>query len=422
MKAHLNDLMERIFSLSKHGIKMGLDNMVLAVKAIELDLSSIRFIHIAGTNGKGSTAATLNSLIREHSKGQKTGLYTSPHLIKFNERIIVDGKQISDDEMVKIADIIFTKCVDIPLTFFEFTTLMALCHFINNNVRFAIMETGLGGRLDATNIITPEISIITSIDYDHMEYLGETLPQIAIEKAGIFKHNSYTIIGKTSCNDVLKKQAMNVGVKKLFELEKHFHYSTHEDGSFDFLINNKVIYAGLNKKLLGEHQYTNSSLAIMAFDLLGLRGSKETITKALNNVVWPGRLELLNIKGKKAYLDVSHNIEGMRKTIEFIKSEHKKDPVYAACGFMKDKDYSKMIGILEEISTKIFLIPTIVPGRELSKNDYQKLLLKRQNSNLLICNDFSDAINRMMKEDGILLFTGSIYSYEHLYKLLKEVE
>jgi len=422
MKAPLNDLMDRIFSLSKHGIKMGLDNMVLAIKALKLDLSGIRFVHIAGTNGKGSTAVTLSSLIRAHANGKKTGLYTSPHLIKFNERISIDGKEITDEEMIKIADIIFTKCANIPLTFFEFTTLMALHHFINNKVDFAIMETGLGGKLDATNIIEPEISIITSLDYDHMEYLGETLQQIAIEKAGIFKKSCSVIIGKTSSNDILKEQAKNIGVKKILELDKDFKYSTNKDGSFDFLINDKAVYSELRKNLLGEHQYANSSLAVMALNFLGLKGTKESITNALSNIVWPGRLELLRIKGKKVYLDVSHNIQGMQKTIKFIKSEHKKDFIYTACGFMKDKDYSKMIEMLEEISKKVFLIPTVVPGRELTKNDYEKLLLKRQNSKLLICNDFNDAITNVLKEEGILLFTGSIYSYEHLHNLLKEVE
>ena len=422
MKANLNDLMGRIFSLSKHGIKMGLDNMVLAIKALELDISNIRFIHIAGTNGKGSTAVTLNNLIREHSTGHKTGLYTSPHLIKFNERIIVDGKQIFDEEMLKIAGTIFKKCAEIPLTFFEFTTLMALCHFVSNKVTFAIMETGLGGRLDATNIIRPEICIITSIHYDHMEYLGETLKEIAVEKAGIFKRGSIAIIGETSCNNILREQAENIGVKKLFELKKDFNYSKNIDGSFNLLLNNKIIYNGLNKKLLGEHQYANSSLAIMAFTLLGLKGSKETITKALNDVVWPGRLESLKIKDRVAYIDVSHNMQGVQKTIEFIKSRHKDEKVYTACGFMKDKDYGKMIESLEQVSEKVFLIPTVVLGRELSKNDYEELLLKRQKSNLLICNDFNDAIDRIVKEDGILLFTGSIYNYEHLLKLLQEVK
>ena len=420
MKPLLNDLMERIFSLSKHGIKMGLSNMKTSMDRLELDISDIRFIHIAGTNGKGSTAATLNSLIMKHSDGQKTGLYTSPHLVRFNERIAVDGKLISDEEMVKIADLLFTECADIPLTFFEFTTLMALCHFKNNRVKFAIMETGLGGRLDATNIIEPEVTIITSIGYDHMEYLGNTLDQIALEKAGIFKECSSAVIADTCCNKVLKQQAAQVGIKRIYELGNNFNYMINNDNSFDLTIDEDRIYASLKKKLLGKHQYTNSALALTAFWLLGLKGTSSSITEALMDVKWPGRLEQISSNSKKVYLDVSHNVEGIQKTIEFLNTEHKNEAIYVACGFMKDKDYEKMIGMLSKISKKLFLIPTNVNGRELGPQEYKTTILKGQKDNILICNDFNDAIDKMRQEDGVLLFTGSIYNYEHLYKKLQE--
>jgi len=421
MKPPVNELMDRIFSLSKHGIKMGLNNMVSALRILDMDLTNIRFVHIAGTNGKGSTAAALDSLIRCHSQGLTVGLYTSPHLVKFNERIVVNGEQISDDDMLNIADLLFKKCENIPLTFFEFTTLMALCHFINNNVNIAIMETGLGGRLDATNIITPEVAIITSINYDHMEYLGKTLNDIAMEKAGVFKKGSLAVIARTNSNDVLKQHAIKTGIKKLYELRKDFNYSVNKDNSFNFSINGKVVYEHITKDLLGEHQYSNFSLALITFNLLGLKGDNNSITDALKKVIWPGRLEPLNIKGKKAYLDVSHNVEGIEKTIEFLKTAHKNEPIYTACGFMKDKDYIKMIALLSNISKKVFLIPTTVPGRELGKIEYKKLFLDRQTENILICNDLDDAINEITKENGILLFTGSIYSYEHLRKAIQEV-
>ena len=421
MKSPINELMDRIFSLSKFGIKMGLKNMVSALKTLDLDLTSIRFVHIAGTNGKGSTAAALDSLIRHHSAEQNTGLYTSPHLIKFNERIVVNGKQISDDEMLNIAKMLFRKCEKIDLTFFEFTTLMALCHFINNDVKIAVMETGLGGRLDATNIINPEVAVITSIGYDHMEYLGEQLKDIAMEKAGIFKKGSIAVMARTGSNDVLKEQALKVGVKEIYEFGKDFNYSVNSDNSFTFSIKDRMIYKNITKTLLGEHQYMNSSMALTAFSLLGLQGTDATIAQALKNVVWPGRLEPLTIKGRKAYLDVSHNVEGVERTIEFLRTAHKNEPIFTACGFMKDKDYKKMIALLSGISTKVFLIPTTVPGRELGENDYKNLFLDRQMENILICNDFDDAISRITKEKGVLLFTGSIYNYEHIHNAIQEV-
>ena len=421
MKPPINELMDRIFSLSKFGIKMGLENMASALKVLDLDFTKIRFVHIAGTNGKGSTAAALDSLIRHHSQGMTVGLYTSPHLIRFNERIVVNGKQISDDEMLNIADLLFRKCKDISLTFFEFTTLMALCHFINNNINIAVMETGLGGRLDATNIINPEVAVITSIGYDHMEHLGENLKDIAMEKAGIFKKGSTAVIARTDNNDILKQQAAKAGIKNTYEFGIDFNYTVNNDNSFNFLIKGEVIYENIKKDLLGEHQYLNSSLALMAFSLLGLKGISDTITDALKKVVWPGRLEPLTINGRKAYIDVSHNVEGMERTIEFLKTTHKNEPIYTACGFMKDKDYKKMIDLLSSISKKVFLIPTTVPCRELGKIEYKNLFLDRQTENILICNDFDDAINKITKENGVLLFTGSIYNYEHLRKAIQEV-
>jgi dihydrofolate synthase / folylpolyglutamate synthase len=323
--------------------------------------------------------------------------------------------------MVDIADNIFKKCENIPLTFFEFTTLMALQHFVNNKVQFAIMETGLGGRLDATNVINPEVAIITSIDFDHMEYLGNSLKEIALEKAGVFKKDSNIVMAQTASNDILKQQANKIGAKKIYELGNNFNYSINQDSSFNFSINNDSTHKNLNKKLLGEHQYINTSLALMTLNLLGIKGTSVSISEALNSVSWPGRLEPINIKGKRAYIDVSHNLEGIQKTIEFLKTAHKSEPIYTACGFMKDKDYSKMIDMLSKISKKVFLIPTSVPGRELGRNEYKTLLLDRQNEDILICNNFNDAVAKIIKENGVLLFTGSIYNYEHLYRTIQEV-
>ncbi len=422
MEPNINKLLDRIFSLSKYGIKMGLDNMVSAIKILDLDLTKMRFIHIAGTNGKGSTAASLEALIRSHYDKNNVGLYTSPHLIKFNERIIINGKEITDKEMLGISDLLFESCHKIPLTFFEFTTLMALYHFVKNKVDIAILETGLGGRLDATNIIRAELSIITSIGYDHMEYLGHDLKDIASEKAGIFKKGSIAVIARTNTNNVLRQEAEKVGVKRLYELGVDFNYQTNTDESFNFSINNQPIYKNIKKGLLGEHQYINSSLALMAFRLLGFKGTGDTVTDALKKVVWKGRLEPLNIKGNQAYIDVSHNVEGIEKTVEFLKKKHKNEFIYTVCGFMRDKDYKKMIDLLMDISKKVFLVPTTVPGRELGEMEYKGLFLDRQKDNILICNNFDDALSKITKEKGVLLFTGSIYNYEHLCKAIREVE
>lgn len=420
MKPNINELLDKVFSLSKHGIKLGLENMHNAIKKMELDLSGLRIIHIAGTNGKGSTASMLYTLIREHNKNEVTALYTSPHLIKFNERIIVNDKQISDDEIVNISELIFTKCKEIPLTFFEFTTLLAFQYFINKGVRLLVLETGLGGRLDATNVVNPELAIITSIGLDHTEYLGDNLEKIAKEKAGIFKKDQTAIISKTSCNTKLKELAQKAGVRKVYEIGENIKLSLNSDNSFNIDIDGLSYFRELRTSLLGKHQASNATLAVTAFLQLGFMYSETSIKNALIKTNWNGRLEKINIHNKELYIDVSHNVEGIKKTEEFFMENYNKQPLYTACGFMKDKNYIEMIDILVNISKKVFLVPTNIRGRELGIADYKKIDFGRQNKNILICKDFKDAVQNLLKEDGVLLFTGSIYNYEHIQKQLQE--
>ena len=418
-----NEVLNRIYSLSKMGIKLGLDNMEKAMDALDIDLNKMRLIHVAGTNGKGSTSAMLNNLICEHRRDSKVGLYTSPHLLTYNERIKVNSELIHDEDLIELASTIFKKCEHIPLTFFELTTLMGFMHFIRNGVEFAVIETGLGGRLDATNIIYPEICIITSISADHMEYLGNSLDDVAKEKAGILKKGSYAVISQSTCQDLIRKEAERVGVKKIFGLGQEFNYKINEDTSFNVIIEHgaglgRTEFKGLKKSLYGDYQYQNASCAIMAFDLLGIGGTNESITKALEAVDWRGRLEKHQIKGKTVYLDVSHNPEGIYATVKFLLEYHKNDVIHIACGFMKDKDYATMINMLHGVADKMFLMPTNVEGRQTSAEDYREVMDPKW-KNVQICEDYRDAVEQIMKEDGVIVFTGSMFNFEHISKLLE---
>jgi dihydrofolate synthase / folylpolyglutamate synthase len=414
-----SDVMSRIFSLSKMGIKLGLDNMNQAMGTLNIDLGGIRFIHVAGTNGKGSTSAMLQKLICDHNRDSKTGLYTSPHLLKYNERIMVNDQFITDDKVTEYALTIFEKCSHIPLTFFEFTTLLCFLHFVAEKVGFAVVETGLGGRLDATNVINPEICIITSVAMDHTEYLGSTLESIAMEKAGIFKKNSSAVISDTSCQELLRKEAVQRGIKSVFVLGTEFEYRINQDKSFDVLMNNARIYRGLKKSLYGDHQYKNAACAVAAFNVLGIKGTEQTIRRSLETVQWRGRLEKMNIAGKTVYLDVSHNPEGIYSTVRFLLEYHKNDAIHIACGFMKDKDYASMIKMLHGAADDMFLIPTSVEGRQTLEKDYRDVLGKEWD-NVHICKDYRDAVTKIMKKEGVILFTGSIFNFEHISKLLEE--
>ncbi|MEI6079053.1 MAG: Mur ligase family protein [bacterium] len=418
-----NEVLNRIYSLSKMGIKLGLDNMEKAMDVLGIDLSKMRLIHVAGTNGKGSTSAMLHKLICDHSKGSKVALYTSPHLLTYNERIRINSELISDEQLIELASTIFNKCKDIPLTFFEFTTLIGFMHFIREGVEFAVIETGLGGRLDATNVILPEICIITSISEDHMEYLGNSLEDVAREKAGILKKGSYAVISRSTCQDLIRKEAEHIGAKRIFGLGQEFNYKINDDKSFNVVIEygaelGKKEFKGLKKSLIGDYQFQNASCAIMAFDLLGIAGTNESITKALGAVDWRGRLERHNIKGKTVYLDVSHNPEGIYATVKFLLEYHKNDVIHIACGFMKDKDYATMIKMLHGVADKMFLMPTNVEGRQTSADDYRSVIDPKW-KNVQICKDYREAVEQIMKEDGVIVFTGSMFNFEHISKLLE---
>lgn len=411
-------LINKIYSLNKRGIKLGLKNMENCIEALNLDISKIDFIQIAGTNGKGSTASFLYNLLLENkTKHSNVGLYTSPHLLKYNERIKVNNRLITDKQIAKYSQIIFKKCKNIPFTFFEFTTLLCFMHFTNKNVKTAVLETGLGGRFDATNVVKSKIAIITSISFDHTKFLGNTLDKIAKEKAGIFKKDQIAIISDTKKNILLKKIARNKKVKKLYELGKDFNFTINKNESFNFQEGKKEI-KNIKKTTLGSYQYKNASLAIKAF--LELSNKKKNIKKAIEKTKWKARLEKIKYKNKDFYLDISHNEEGTTETIKFLKSYYPKKSINIATGFLKDKDFKNIIKIFSKNSNKVFIFPTkkFHKERGTTKKDFE-IEIKKYN-NTYIANNIINALEKLEKENGVSLFVGSIYNYEHITKILKE--
>ncbi|HOW16153.1 MAG TPA: Mur ligase family protein [bacterium] len=413
----IEQVLNKIYSLNEFSIKLGLENIKKALELTGLDLSGIHMVHVAGTNGKGSTSSVLYSILRTKFPKEKIGLYTSPHLIKYNERIIINDQLISDDEIEELSATIFNKTKEINLTFFEFTTLLALLHFKSNNVSYAVIETGLGGRLDATNIISPEVCIITSIGLDHQQYLGNSLEKIALEKAGIFKKGVKVIISKTNCMDILKKEAEKIKTSKILSMGEDFDIQINEKGTFDIFENKNIVLKGLVNKLEGEHQIINTACAIMASRSLGVITDKDETQRAIDSTQWKGRLEKRVFKGKTIILDVSHNVEGMLATAKFMKDNYKDKSIYTGCGFMKDKDYNSMIDIISSFSDKVYLIPTKIKDRELKKTDYLTSLTRHPDK-LVICKDHMDCFNKIIDSNGIILLTGSIYNYQYFNRLL----
>ena len=259
--AEISPILDKLFSLQRLGIKVGLDHTIQLLNRCGNPHNKLKTIHIAGTNGKGSTAAILQSILR--AAGLKVGLYTSPHLVSFNERIRVNGSPISNDFIIDFMKKFNDDINEIESTFFETTTVLSLCYFYFKKVDVAIIETGLGGRLDSTNVLNPNLSIITSIDIDHQNILGNTIEEIANEKAGIIKKNTPLITFKQPKKilDILRNRAKTLNAK--IEIVVDPQKIVVDNFSTKFVINNKTF----SIPLIGEHQAYNAALAIRSSNI-----------------------------------------------------------------------------------------------------------------------------------------------------------
>ena len=338
--------------------KKDIGNIIKACKILDNPHNKFKSIHIAGTNGKGSTAHMLASIFQE--AGYKTGLYTSPHLKDFRERIKIDGQLISKKDTLDFILKNKHQYEKIEMSFFEYTVAMAFDYFANENVDIAIIETGLGGRLDSTNIISPEISIITNIGYDHTNLLGNSLEEIAKEKAGIIKKNTPVIIGRKQeeTEHIFKSEAKEKNSSIHF-CRKNFNYSTD---------------------LKGEYQKENLNTALQAMKILNLNINDDIISKGLNNVVkntgLNGRWQTI-AKKPLTICDTGHNEDGIKNNIKQLK-KLKFNKLHFVFGTVNDKDLRKILRLLPVNAQYYFCSANI----ERSLNS-EKLLEESKNFKLL---------------------------------------
>ena len=327
---------EILTSKNKFHIKLGLERMEIILKAFNNPENSFECIHIAGTNGKGSTCAIIEKILLE-DKRKVIGKYTSPHLFSYTERISVDGENISEVELNQIISLINKKDAELNLglTEFEILTAAAFIYFKKKNVDIAILETGLGGRLDATNVIKkPLISVITSISFDHKERLGDTIEKIAYEKAGILKNGSKCVFLKSNNgSETLKNEAIKKGV--IF-IEDDLDVSVENNVA---KINGEDFEFNLN----GDFQKENLKLALLAINSLDFKIKKETIKNALKNVSWRFRMEKINYKGKNLLIDSCHNPDGARVLAEYLEKYEKNKKIKFIFGCLKNKEYEKIL-------------------------------------------------------------------------------
>jgi dihydrofolate synthase/folylpolyglutamate synthase len=352
------ETIEYLFNLQYNGIKLGLQNVTNLLNAIGNPQKNWPAIHIAGTNGKGSVAAFLHSILKE--SGFRVGLYTSPHLVDFSERIRVNDQRIAWETIVKFTQDLKDTIEKTKATFFESTTAIAFRHFAEQEVDIAVVETGLGGRLDATNLVKAVGTVITSISQDHQEYLGQTLTQITKEKAGIIKPFIPCI---TSNQDISILKTIKEICKEenaplhLLNSDKQIQITddTIWGSRFSVKQNGESLH-NLEIPLAGPHQVTNAALAILTLqNLKELEISEKNIRQGLINVRWPGRLQVIK-ENPLALLDVAHNPDGFKNVFRFLKQKFPNKNIWTLVGLAKDKDFNKIADILKKYSAVIGVI------------------------------------------------------------------
>ncbi len=342
-----SETLERIYNLRGGVIDLRLDRMKSALALFDHPENQFRSLHIAGTNGKGSTAAMLHRILS--LAGYRAALYTSPHLVSFTERMRIGDEEIGREEVVSIAEEVRrrTGAAGVALTFFEFITVMAFLYFARRRVEVGVIEVGLGGRLDATNLITPLVSVITTISKDHEAYLGPDELSIAREKGGIIKPGVPVVCGKMSSPvaELLAATARQQGAPGYF-LGRDFSFFLKNDGRFDYT-GIKRYFPDLNVALRGRHQRGNAALALAALEAAqeSLPVGDAAVRRGLETVRWPGRLEIM-LEAPRVVLDGAHNPEGIRALVDELGAARGRGKIKLLFATMADKDWPIMLRAL----------------------------------------------------------------------------
>ncbi|MBI9072811.1 MAG: bifunctional folylpolyglutamate synthase/dihydrofolate synthase [Melioribacteraceae bacterium] len=413
----LEEALQKIFGMHQFSIKLGLENINKLLEHLGNPQKKFKAIHVAGSNGKGSTASYLSSILME--AGYKTGLYTSPHFVKFNERVRINGVEIPDDYISEFISDLDEYIKKEEPTFFEITTALGFKYFAENDLDIAVIETGLGGRLDATNTIDPLASLITSISLEHTNILGESLEQIAAEKAGIIKNKRPVFIGKmeTAAEGVLKKVSLNCTsdfftIKNFIEENEDYIKLNLENQSY-------TIY---ETTLRGYYQKYNSALAVLALHKL-FNIEEKYLTLGIKNVVKNsgimGRFEVVN-SNPLVIFDAAHNLEGVNWFCdEFSKVNINSRNTTLIFGAMKDKAIANMLMKLKPFFNKIIFTSI---DYERASTPEELLLISSQlgfeavstTEPWSIIKDF--VVN---KKDEVLCVLGSIYLLGKIKENLK---
>jgi dihydrofolate synthase/folylpolyglutamate synthase len=404
-----------LFDLEKFGIKLGLQNITHFLERIGNPQARFPAVHIAGTNGKGSTAAILEAILS--AAGFKVGLFTSPHLVDFRERIRIGEKRIERGYVTEFVRSRKSLIGEIPVTFFEVVSALAFTYFADQEIDIAVCETGLGGRLDATNVLKAEVSVITNVDLEHTQYLGSTLSDIAREKAGIIKEGVPTV---TASNDrevkrVLRERcrARKSNLVSIYDEAQWLVKEVGLEGSRLDVFTRSNRYVDLRLNLIGRHQLENAMCALLAIEILKDRGwriSPRAVKEGLPRARWRGRLELLS-RNPVVLADVAHNPPAMKIIRENLQELLPGREFAVVLGILSDKNYLEMLNEVGRFAKVIYLTKPIteraadpeVLAREVSKqgSNFKVIPVVRE--------AYKYALSRSRSEE-VVLVTGSHYT------------
>ena len=394
---NIDSILNDLFSRRNRGIKPGLERITEALTYLENPQDNFKVIHIAGTNGKGSTVAMVSSILKE--SGHKVGSFTSPHIVDFRERFKINEKIVDDKEWLSAWEECQEICDRFELTFFEISTIIALLIFRNNSCEYVVLETGLGGRLDSTNVCTPSLTIITALSVEHTEYLGNTLEEIATEKLGIVKERIPLIINGNNKEEVIEL-AKKVTKGKNSELIVSEIYPSFVDDSGNTIIT----FDGLNIKLpiKGDFQVDNASVVIDAMGKLNF--SKSIIKRGLEKTFIPCRNQLIKYEGKEIIFDVAHNPQAIQSLLHGVTTRPN-----LLIGVMKDKEVDTIVPLFKNKVDKIFVISPKIP-RAMSSKELKQHFINSGFSDVTINSTNSETIDYAIKNSDKLLITGSFYT------------
>jgi dihydrofolate synthase/folylpolyglutamate synthase len=376
-----------LYSLQRFGIKLGLENAHRLIAELNLDLARPRVIHVAGTNGKGSVCAMIDSICR--AAGYRTGLFTSPHLVTFRERIRVNGEMISQEAGAAGLAELRERIADWEPhpTFFEITTALALRHFDAEKMDVIVLETGLGGRLDATNAVPSDVTVITPIGLDHQKWLGETITEIAAEKAGIIMPNR-PVVSATQipeAHEVIHARAMACDAPLTFVTES---------------------YSVSPISLRGAHQKQNAAVAVAAVHAAGIEASHAAITRGLASVEWPARFQRWD---ERTIIDGAHNPAAARVLADTWKEVFGKQSATLILAVLDDKDIEGIIKVLAPIANAV-LLPSIRSERALLPDELAKTLSTiAPKLHYSIFPSLAEALDLARANPTPILLTGSLH-------------